>query len=125
MLTRIESSNVTFGYRHRLKDLYKKGLLPLKYGFYGGRLTKDNVSLEHIRPYSQGGKTELDNLVLATKENNQARGNKNIIPFLDEQNLIRYLTPFKNLILPDFDGNKYIKQILSTLQKIIGENQNG
>lgn len=121
MLPKIGNDNVTFGYQHKLKTLYKKGLLPLKYGFYGGRLTKNNVSLEHIRPFSQGGKTELDNLVLATKENNQARGNKNIIPFLNETNITNYLKQFVNVKLKDFDGNKYIQDILRTITKLIGD----
>lgn len=121
MLPKIENDNVTFGYQHRLKTLYKKGLLPFKYGFYGGRLTVHNVSLEHLLPYSKGGKTELNNLVLATKENNSSRGNKDIIPFLDETNITNYLKQFVNVKLKDFDGNKYIQSILRTINKLIGD----
>jgi len=64
-------SNVSFGYSSPLKTLYKKGKLPVKYDFYGSKLTNKNVTLEHLKPHSQGGKTNLKNLVLATKENNQ------------------------------------------------------
>ena len=70
---------ITFGYSHKLKTLYKQGKLPtVKYGFYGGELTKDIVSLEHLQPHSKGGKTVLNNLVLATIENNNRRGNKSL-----------------------------------------------
>lgn len=51
----------TFGYNHPLKSLYKSGQLNLKYGFYGGKLTRKNVTLEHLKPHSKGGKTELNN----------------------------------------------------------------
>ncbi len=121
MLPKIGDDNITFGYHHRLKDLYKKGLLPVNYGFYGGRLTVNNVSLEHLKPYSKGGRTELDNLVLATKENNSRRGNKDIIPFLNETNITNYLKQFVNVKLKDFDGNKYIQSILRTIKKLIGD----
>lgn len=121
MLPKVGNDNITFGYQHRLKDLYKRGLLPLKYGFYGGKLTKQNVSLEHLQPHSKGGKTELYNLVLATKENNNLRGNGDITPFLSEKNLFNYLTQFKNIKLKGFDGNKYIQDILRTITKLIGD----
>lgn len=65
----------TFQYNSPLKTLYRKGELPVIYGFYGDRLTQKNVSLEHLKPHSKGGKTVLSNLVLASKQKNQARGN--------------------------------------------------
>ena len=64
------ADGVAFGYKSPLKTLYIKGKLHINKGFYGGTLTKENVTLEHLVPYSKGGKTTLDNLVLATKENN-------------------------------------------------------
>lgn len=105
----------TFGYNHPLKSLYKSGQLNLKYGFYGGKLTKKNVTLEHLKPHSKGGKTELNNLVLATRENNNARGNDYIGNYLSEQNVFRYLKQFINVKLQNFDGNKYIQMVLTTI----------
>ncbi len=49
----------SFGYKHPLKTLYKKGQLPIKRGFYGEIITPKTVSLKHLKPISQGGKTEL------------------------------------------------------------------
>ena len=68
----------TFQYNSPLKTLYRKGELPVRYGFYGDRLTQNNVSLEHLKPHSKGGKAELSNLVLASKQKKQARGNADI-----------------------------------------------
>ena len=51
---RLEVCNcVSFGYSSPLKTLFKKGKLPsVTKGFYGGTLTKDTVSLEHLKPHS-------------------------------------------------------------------------
>lgn len=41
--------------------------------FYTGiELTEDTATIEHLIPLSKGGKNNLDNLVLCTKESNQA-----------------------------------------------------
>ena len=74
----IQPNSLTFGYSHQLKTLYRKGKLPVKYGFYGDKLTQKNVSLEHLKPHSKVGKTELSNLVLASKQKNQAKGNEEL-----------------------------------------------
>ena len=81
---RIDTSNnaITFGYHSPLKTLYKKGKMPkVIYGFYGDKLTPKNVTLEHLLPHSKGGASELDNFVLASKQNNLARGNDDIRKF--------------------------------------------
>ena len=37
----IPPNSPTFGYSNQLKTLYRKGKLPVKYGFYGGtKITK-------------------------------------------------------------------------------------
>lgn len=113
------NSNISFGYSSILKTLYKKGKLPtVQYGFYGEKLTPKNCSLEHLVPHSKGGRTELDNLVLATKKNNSIRGNKSLIPFLDVQNAMKYLNQFIGVKEFGFNGNDYVLSILKTLTKI-------
>ncbi len=109
---------VTFGYKSPLKTLYKKGKLNIDKGFYGGTLTKENVTLEHLVPYSKGGKTTLDNLVLATKENNMRRSNLPIKDFVNPLQVKEYLKQFLGIITPDFNGDKYIKKIVMTLKKM-------
>lgn len=109
----------SFGYSSPLKTLYLKGELPVKYGFYGDRLNTKNVSLEHLLPRSKGGKTELDNLVLASKEKNNLRGNKPITKFINLEAMQTYINQFKNVKVKDFNGNNYIKGILNTITQLI------
>ena len=108
----------TFQYNSPLKTLYRKGELPVKYGFYGDILTQKNVSLEHLKPYSKGGKTELSNLVLASKQKNQARGNSDIRNFANKETIIKYLSQFIDIKIKGFDGNKYINGIIKTLTNL-------
>ena len=105
-------------YSHPLKTLYRQGKLPVKYGFYGDKLTQKNVSLEHLKPHSKGGKTELSNLVLASKQKNQARGNADIRNFANKETIIKYLSQFIDVKIKDFDGNKYINGIIKTLRNL-------
>ena len=111
------------GYNSILKDMYKDGVLPsVKVGLYGGRLSKQTVSLEHIRPASKGGSTALKNMALATRDNNRLRGNRDINNYLTNTMLYNYLVQFQNLIVKYkgkvFNGNKYIANIISTLKKV-------
>lgn len=107
--------NPNFQYSSPLKTLWRKGKLPVKYGFYGDVLTQRNLSLEHLKAHSKGGKTNLTNLVLASKAKNNARGNRSIKDYLTVENVVRYLKQFKDVKLKDFDGNKYIAGIVATL----------
>lgn len=110
----------TFGYSHQLKTLYKRGQLPqVKIDIYGNRLSHKSVSLEHLLPVSDGGKTELGNLALATKESNNKRGNKPLREVLNLSAMARYLEQFKNLKVKGFDGNEYIKKILETIGELL------
>lgn len=110
---------ISFGYQHPLKTLWKKGLLPtVKKGFYGDELTMKTVSLEHLQPKSQGGKTSLDNLVLASKRTNNLRGDKPLQLFIIKQKAIEYFYQFINIKIKGFDGNKYIESALNKLSEL-------
>lgn len=110
--------NTSFGYSHQLKTLYKKGKLPIKYGFYGDVLTKENVTLEHLKCKSEGGRTKLENLVLASANKNQERANRPLGDMLNWEDAGRYLEQFRNVSLKDFNGNHYIKVILETIRSL-------
>lgn len=112
------SPNVNFGYSSSLKTLFKKGKLKITKGFYGGELTLKNVSLEHLVPHSQGGKTELSNLVLATKENNNRRSNLPIKDFINVEHVQEYLKQFSGVITGNLNGDIYIQKIIETLKKM-------
>ena len=115
----------TFGYHNIIKTLYIKGKIKPKYGIYGDRLTKDTVSLEHIQPKSKGGKTETGNLALASKKMNNLRGNKPLSDFLTPDNLARYIEYFINVKLPEFDGVKYVKELLNSINKVLDMEKKG
>lgn len=107
------------GYQHQLKTLYKQGKMPsVKRGLYGGLLTVDNTSLEHLKPHSQGGKTEWGNLALAERKRNTARGSKPLANFLSWEMLEKYLAQFNFRISGLFDGFAYQDKIRATCRKL-------
>ena len=102
-----------------LKRLWDQGKLPtVKYGFYGDTLTPQNVTREHLEPASLGGTRRFGNIVLASKQKNNARGNKDIGLFASLDNAKRYLAQFKDVNLPELNGGKYIKAVIKTLKKL-------
>lgn len=113
------TDKITFGYSNILKTQYLRGnLKTVKYGFYGDKLNKKNVSLEHLKPKSKGGKSELENFVLASKTRNQARGNKELALFFDKEKAMRYLLQFVGVKADNFNGDNYIRMIITTLKKL-------
>lgn len=111
-------NNVNFGYSNQLKTLFKKGKLPsVEYDISGRKLTKKNVTLDHVIPKSKGGKSAQENYMLATAEFNHMRGNKPLKDFMTNPNLVRYLSQFMDVFVDGFNGNKYIKGLLNTLER--------
>lgn len=108
-------------FKSRLKTLYKKGQLPIKYGIYGEKLTKSNVSDEHVICRCFGGTSDLKNIVLASKEMNNARGNQPIGLFVTYAMLKKYLSQFLGIKRKDFDGDEYIKGIKNTFKEWIDD----
>ena len=116
------AQGISFQYKWKVKTAYKKGLIPsLKVDASGRKLTKENATVDHIIPHSKGGRTRDNNLMIATKEFNNLRGDKSLTDYITPKGLAVYLKQFIDIKLPDFDGNEYIKQILKT----IGGLQNG
>lgn len=118
----IGSYGITFGYNNVIKDLFREDKLPeVRFGIYGDRLTKENVSLEHLRPYSKSGKSKLSNFALASKQKNNIRGNEDIRKFLTPEMAKNYLKQFVGIETVSksgtkFNGNNYIDMIISTLK---------
>lgn len=106
-----------------LKRLYKKGKLPIKHGLYGGELTIDNVSNEHIKPKSFGGTLDIDNIALATKENNNKRGNADISKYLTPEALQQYITEILAVKTKEFDKFAYVKGLLKTINELLNSYQ--
>ena len=111
---------IVFGYSSILKTLWKQGELPtVKQGIYGGKLTPENISLEHINCRCYNGKTQLNNLALATIELNEMRGNKPLRFFLDSENFIAYIKQFEGVDLPKFSGKDYVEGLIKTVIKTL------
>ncbi len=112
-------SDVSFGsYSWLVKKAWKAGKLPqVKKGFYGDTLTMSNLTVEHLKPHSQGGPTVSSNLVLASKNKNCARGDKPIKDYVDPTNARTYLEQFRDVAMKGFKGNRYIEKIEKTLKK--------
>ena len=109
----------TFGYSHPLKTMFKKGQIDVPRGFYGDKLTTKNVSLEHLRPVSKGGKTEFSNLVLASKDFNNQRGNQPLSKYFNPKAFLEYAQAFIKIKTKNFDGKKYVEAISKTIQELI------
>lgn len=102
-----------------LKALWDRGKLPtVKYGFYGDELTHENITREHLLPKSQGGTKSFGNIVLASKQKNNARGNDDITKYASLDNVRQYLSQFINFKNEFINGHKYIKEVLDTLQRL-------
>lgn len=101
-----------------LKKLWDMGKLPsVKYGFYGDKLTHQNISREHLIPASQGGTKRFGNIVLASKEKNNARSDYDIRDFADITKVRLYLSQFLGMKKP-IDGNRYIFAVMETLRQL-------
>jgi hypothetical protein len=123
---------VSFGYHHPLKTAWVKGKLPwLQYGFYGERLTKKNVSIEHLQPVADFKKvyspekakrlaTTWENVVLASNCINNLRGCEPLSSVIDYEAMGKYLQQFEGKYIEGFGtGEQYIKGILDTVNRLI------
>ena len=108
----------SFGYSDKLKTLFKEGKLPsVIHDIAGKKLTPQNVTLDHVIPKCKGGLNKTENYMLATAEFNHARGYRPLKEFLTKENLDKYIAQFKDISVDGFEGNKYIKSLLETLDK--------
>lgn len=114
-------SQISFGYKSLLKTYFLEGKLPtVVQDIYGSKLTKKNCTLEHIIPHSKKqGRTILANLALAAGENNWKRGDKPLSTVFDPEAFKEYCEQFKDIKLPYFNGNEYIKQLTNTVNKAL------
>lgn len=119
IITPITGTEPSFGYNHPLKTMFKKGQLPLKRGFYGDPINNKTVSLEHLLPVSKGGKTTLDNLVLASKQKNTERGNQPLSRYFNPEAFVNYINEVSKIKTKLFDGREYAAMIMKTVEKLL------
>jgi hypothetical protein len=115
---KIEQPQPTFTYSNKLKTLFKKGLLPsVQVDVAGNKLTKKNVTLDHIIPRSKGGKSYTGNYMLAVKKFNSERGADPLMKWATMEGIIKYLNQFIGIRVKGFIGNEYITEVLKTLER--------
>ena len=83
----------------------------------GNKLTKKNVTLDHIIPKSKGGKSVTGNYMLAEKKFNSDRGSDSIFQWTTMDGVIKYLNQFIGVNVKGFIGNEYITEVLRTLER--------
>lgn len=106
----IQSPN--FGYSHKLKTDFKKGKLPtVKFDIAGIELNKDNVSLDHVIPKSQGGKSNLFNYMLASKWFNSFRGVVPLAKLITKEMFDKWAKQFEDIMVCGVEGTEYTKEI--------------
>ena len=101
----------SFGYSHPLKTDFKKGKLQIKYDLGGYELNKDNVTLDHVIPKSQGGTSTLDNYVLATRDFNNYRGVVPLAKLITKEMFDKWAKQFEKLMVCGVKGTEYTKMI--------------
>ena len=105
----------SFGYSHPLKTDFKKGKLQIKYDLGGYELNKDNVTLDHVMPKSQGGTSTLDNYVLATRDFNNYRGVVPLSLLITKEMFYKWAKQFENLTVCGIKGTEYTKMIFKKI----------
>lgn len=109
-------------FQSHLKNLFKKGKLPsVKRGLYGEKITKENVSDEHVRCKCHGGDNSQGNIALASKELNNARGCNPIENYLNYEMLQNYCFQFKGVKCQGFDGDSYVRKLKKTIEDLTNE----
>ena len=112
---------LTFQYNSILKDEFKRGAIKLTKDITGKPINKKNVSLDHTIPKSKGGKSNIFNYSIMDRISNMQRSNKPIEKSIDLQSLIEYIIVMMDVKTEDFDGIKYLKGWLRTLNRAIKE----
>ena len=108
--TPIEYPN--FGYSHKLKTDFKKGLLPsVKFDVAGVELNNNNVTLDHVVPKSQGGENNLFNYMLASKWFNSFRGVVPLCKLITKEMFDKWAKQYEDVMVCGVKGTEYTKEI--------------
>lgn len=112
---KISACNPTFQYSHKMKTDFKKGRLKIKFDMAGNELTKENVSLDHVIPKSQGGTSTTDNYALATRAFNSSRGAIPLALLITKEMFEKWAKQFEKLTVCGIPGPEYTKMIFDKI----------
>lgn len=104
--------NPNFGYSHKLKTDFKKGLLPtVKFDVAGIELNNKNATLDHVIPKSQGGESNLFNYMLASKWFNAFRGVVPLAKLITKEMFDKWAKQYEGINVCGVAGEEYTKEI--------------
>ncbi len=104
------------GYNFKLKRLFKQGKLPKDLIDIGGnKITSKNASGDHIIPKSKGGRATNENMMLATKQFNNLRGNRDLKEVVTLDNAIKWALQMMEIKVEGFDGVQHVKDVFKVL----------
>ena len=104
------------GYNFKLKKLFKDGKLPKDlYDIGGNKITSKNFSGDHIVPKSKGGRTKNEKMMIATKQINNLRGNRDLKEVVTFENAIKWALQWINIKVDGFDGAQHVKDVFKVL----------
>ena len=104
--------NPNFGYNHKLKTDFKKGLLPtVKFDMAGIELNNKNATLDHVIPKSLGGESNLFNYVLASKWFNSFRGVVPLCKLITKEMFEKWASQFEGITVCGVKGEDYTEEI--------------
>ncbi|MBE7713699.1 MAG: HNH endonuclease [Cyanobacteria bacterium SIG26] len=104
------------GYNFPLKKLFRQGKLPKDLIDIGGnKITQENLSGDHIIPKSKGGKCTKENMMIATKQFNNLRGNRDLKEVVTLENAIKWANKYFGIKVEGFDGTEHVKDVFKAL----------
>lgn len=112
-------SLISFGNKSPLKTEFLNGNIKIKKDITGADINNGNVTLDHTVPKSKGGKSNIYNYSLMSRDVNIKRGNKSLKGMVDTRSLLDYIIAMLDVKTMDVDGVDYLKKWLRNLRKVI------
>ena len=106
---------VSFCRKNIIKTQYQKGNIPLEKDFFGGELTPETATLDHVLARSKGGRSKTSNYVILNVQNNCKKADKDIFEFATKEATEEYFKAFEGADLGKYTGGQYLKMITKTL----------
>ena len=108
----IQTNNPVFGYSHKLKTDFKKGLLPtVKFDVAGIELNNKNVTLDHVIPKSLGGESNLFNYMLSSDWFNAFRSVVPLAKLITKEMFDKWAKQYEDIMVCGVKGTEYTKEI--------------
>lgn len=112
-------SLISFGNKSPLKTEFLNGGIKIKRDITGAEIDNSNVTLDHTVPKSKGGKSNIYNYSLMSRDANIKRGNKSLRGMIDLRCLLDYIIVMLDVKTMNVDGVDYLRRWLRNLRKVI------